>query len=908
MFISKLDRQIGTRRHFVRSVDLRAPMSLLAVCLFGGTVYSQTRTDAPPPILKGGIVHQLRSLSEEAMSALRPDDLASDPPPAAHHRQQRAAAAPTQTKGRATPRRTPAAPLSERRQGAAAAKPGGSEMSLPRSDSSETAGSRTAPDDAVRSTAAERPFNFESIPTRSTGGAAPTHPTTPTQERRQVKANREASLADDWTSEVHVAESLPPVVRQSIRAKESTAPTDSNTSPRDRQESTDDELEVMPRMNGLPQGDSTQANSATVANSIPQVSRIPLPGRRPRQEVATVPTAPEEERMLNVPELPPTELPPTELPPTELPAAPGLGGQVASGGVRVPAEMVSTPTSEQKRVQQQVADSASAEPTSALLVERQPLPTPSAELLADQNALPALPELPALDAPALDAPALDLPSSARPQLPLMSLSQQAGRQQAIEPRASQERLRMETPRVQVLLNGPGDLPVGTPARYEIVVQNSDSIDLSGLLLRLDVPAGVDANPLQPSLGQMDVEKAPDGATLFTWSFAELKAGVSATAPIELLAKSARNFGVAMEWTVLPVAGSAAVDVLSPQLELVLEGPAEVNFGEPNTYRLHVRNPGSADAEEVAVKLSAEPYGASSTEIGTIKAGAEETIDVELTFHETGTINIAAQASAASDLASSTKIDVIVRRANLTATIEAPELIYHGAEVDYSVLIGNTGDAEAKDVTATLTLPQGAKLVHLPNMATLRDGKLVWPIARLKAGETFELPLQLNLNEAGENKLSIACTTPMGITTNFTAVTTVEAFADLKLLMEDPVAPAAVGSEVVYGLSLTNRGSKVANNVRVIAQFSQGIEPIRGEGSQARLAPGQLFFEPIKRIEPGQTVTLKVIAVAEKAGMHRFRAEVKADDTEQKLVQEEATQYLNRSQGRIASPPSQNVIR
>lgn len=860
MFISKLDRQIGPYSHLARTVPLKASLSLMAVCLLAGTLYSQTRSDAPPPILKGGIVHQLRSLSEDALSALRLDELDSVSTPPAHRRQQPALNAPPQPTGRATLRRTHASPRVERFQGDAAARHAADTTSLSLSDATEIAVPQTSSASGTRSTNAVRPLNY------------------------------------DWNSEVHVAESLPQVVRQSIRAKESGASSSSADSSSadsggfqdDRQESTDEAMQVFPSRKGLPQSDLTPPGTGSAVNPIPQVARIPLPGRQPRERAKPRAATREKADHIDTTDLPPTELAlpahaPTELPPTELPRPELRRTELPSR----PREFEAGNDAGQFALPNLgVSDITTEELPQLPVLAEQSLPTPA-----------LLPALPNLDAQA---------ENIGVRIPTAMVSAPKAGQKRVQQPASTERLRMQTPRIEVVLNGPGDLPVGAPARYEIVVQNTDTVDLSGLLLRLDVPAGVEAIASRPSLGEMEVEQAPNGATLFTWSFTDLRAGGSAAAPIDILAKSARNFGVALEWTVLPVAGSAKVDVLAPQLELVLEGPAEVSYGEANTYRLHVRNPGTADAEAVAVKLSAEPYGASSTEIGTIKAGAEETIDVELTFNETGTINIAAQASAASDLASSTKINVIVRRPNLTATIEAPETIYHGAAVDYSVLIGNSGDAEAKDVTATLT--QGAKLIHLPNMATLRDGKLVWPIARLKAGETFELPLQLNLNEAGENKLSITCTTPVGITSDFTAITKVEAFADLKLLMEDPVAPAAVGSEVVYGLSLTNRGSKVAKNVRVIAQFSQGIEPIRGEGSQARIAPGQLFFEPIKRIEPGQTITLKVIAVAEQAGMHRFRAEVKSDDTEQKLVQEEATQYLNKSLGRIASPPSQNLMR
>ncbi len=136
---------------------------------------------------------------------------------------------------------------------------------------------------------------------------------------------------------------------------------------------------------------------------------------------------------------------------------------------------------------------------------------------------------------------------------------------------------------------------------------------------------------------------------------------------------------------------------------------------------------------------------------------------------------------------------------------------------------------------------------------------------------------------------------------------VQAIADLKLTVSDPIAPAPVGAEVLYELTLTNRGSKAAQNVAVIAQFSEGIEPTRAEGHEFRVIPGQLLFEPIPSAEAGQTLSLQVFAEANGGGMHRFRAEVRTDANDVRLVQEESTQFMNNVR-RVASPMGNSVIR
>lgn len=467
---------------------------------------------------------------------------------------------------------------------------------------------------------------------------------------------------------------------------------------------------------------------------------------------------------------------------------------------------------------------------------------------------------------------------------------------------TEQRLKMEAPRLSVVLNGPSDLPIGSPADYQIVVSNQDSFDLHGLILRLDIPAGVKVQTHQPTHGDFELETAANGLTMVTWGFEHLAAGQTATAPMQLVAGSAKNFAVAMEWTLMPIAGSSNIAVRAPQLELALEGPAEVRFGEPNVYRLHIRNPGNAPAEKIAVRLSAERFGSSAAEIAHIAPGEEEVIDVELTFNERGSINIDAVAQEQTGLASQTAIAVVVRQAIVEAQLLTASLVFHSAPTECRVSLTNRGDADARGMQAVLTLPEGAGLVASPTGAVLKDRELTWPVDKLIAGSSEEFVVQLKLTAPGSNALSLQCSGPGNVNSSAQAVTHVESITDLKLFVEAPLAPAPVGGEVAYELTLTNRGSKAATNVIVVAQFSDGIEPIRSEGHAARMVPGQALFETLPRLAAGETVNLKVIAQAATAGSHRFRVEVRSDDSQVRLVQEESTRYLE-SAGRIAVPIS-----
>jgi hypothetical protein len=112
--------------------------------------------------------------------------------------------------------------------------------------------------------------------------------------------------------------------------------------------------------------------------------------------------------------------------------------------------------------------------------------------------------------------------------------------------------------------------------------------------------------------------------------------------------------------------------------------------------------------------------------------------------------------------------------------------------------------------------------------------------------------------------------------------------------------------VAYEVVIQNRGSKAAENVRVVGQFGHGIEPIRTEGHAGKIATGQVLFSPIAKIEPGSKVQLRIIAKADAAGDHRFRAEVHSGESV--LVAEEATVYVDMTRQRVSRSGSGDTSR
>ena len=450
---------------------------------------------------------------------------------------------------------------------------------------------------------------------------------------------------------------------------------------------------------------------------------------------------------------------------------------------------------------------------------------------------------------------------------------------------------MTVPGVKVTVNGPSSILVDEENSYEVIAKNEGTEPLNGLIVSVAVPKQVAVGNVSVTDGAAHPDSDENGNTVI-WELGEIPPGSSKTAMILLKTPKAEHFALGVEWTTLPQNAELKIEVQQPQLDIALEGPSEVTFGKPQMYRIRVRNSGNAVVKAISVAMTAEPYGSNQSDIGDVAAGSERIVEVELTFQQSGSLPIVATAtSAISKVQAKCAIDVQVRHSELVATWFGPAEFYQGSIVDYELELTNVGSIAALGTHCSITLPSGAEIVTLPPGSTRSGDRIKWEIKKLDPQEKQTIPLRLTLSKIGDNQLVFIgeCSSSAEAKADFK--TNIDAIADLHLTVVDPAAPAPVGQPVVYEIVIANRGKKMASDVEVIAQFSEGIEPVRVEGHAGRIVPGQAIFSSIPSIGPSDKLVLRIHAEASKPGVHRFRVEVKSNGSDTDLLEEESTRYL-----------------
>jgi len=468
----------------------------------------------------------------------------------------------------------------------------------------------------------------------------------------------------------------------------------------------------------------------------------------------------------------------------------------------------------------------------------------------------------------------------------------------------------QSPIIETETSGPRKIKVGVPAEYKVTVNNAGDVVAEELLVTVRLPEWAEVVGTQPTTGSTRPPKAVPEADGLQWTIARLEPGGREELELRIIPRKSRPFDLAVEWAHSPVTSQAMVDVQEAKLLMAISGPDEVFYGEKETYKLNVSNPGTGDAENVMVRLLPASPGEEEIaghRIGLIRAGESKVIELELTAHESGPLTIKAEATAdGGQLRASVVQEVTVRRAQVEVEITGPAFQYAGTTATYKVRVFNPGNADAQDVHVAAMIPPGGKYLSSNNGGRRGSdaAEVTWNLTTLRAGGEAEFEFKCELTEPGPNRPQVVCVADEGLRDSAMTSTEVEALADLVLSVVDPQGPVAVDTDVVYEVHIRNRGAKSAKDVDVASFFSDGIDPVSVEGSPHEIGAGQVIFQRVPTIEAGEELVLRVTARAQMSGNHIFRTELKCDSLGTTLAAEETTRFYGDEQRGGSSTPAE----
>lgn len=442
-----------------------------------------------------------------------------------------------------------------------------------------------------------------------------------------------------------------------------------------------------------------------------------------------------------------------------------------------------------------------------------------------------------------------------------------------------------------------EINVGQECQCDLVVKNTGDIIARNVRVHVGLPSSVRLLP------KTTPAPAPEGNQL-EWVLGELAPKQSKTIQIHLIPSSRGNLSTSA-MVHFSTAAQAAFRVQEPLLEIALQGPKEVQLGDPASQIIQVTNPGTGTAKNVEIKALIpegleHPQGKQLTmAIGSLNPGETRMVRLALSAIAGGKQQIKILAEArlnpkeAPYLRKVCESDISIISPSVQVIAQGPGLRYKNRNATYDIAVVNDGTADSNNVRVLHKIPEGFQFV-----SATEGGKydalsktVAWFVGRIEPGESSAMSVTLEAVKLGDFEHQISAITDQGARGEDRIPTKVEGIAALALEVQDINDPVEIGVETAYEIRVKNQGTRYAQNVAVACELPQGVELVDVKAPAAHSMQGQVVvFESLEKLEAEQTATFRIIVRGQSDGYQRFRARLASDSIQEPLIVEELTKF------------------
>jgi uncharacterized repeat protein (TIGR01451 family) len=450
----------------------------------------------------------------------------------------------------------------------------------------------------------------------------------------------------------------------------------------------------------------------------------------------------------------------------------------------------------------------------------------------------------------------------------------------------------QEPAVSLEWIGAPTAKVGQGAGYSLVVRNACNIPVQQVLVRVRIPAGMTCTDTEP--------KAVSEGNVLVWELGALQAKQEKNLQMKLLAEQKGDVSP-QAWVTFTGSSVMRIKVREPKLTIKASAPSKVLVGETATFVLSVSNPGDGAAEQVKIH-AALTEGLENArgpkldyDIGNLAAGETRNVTVQCISKTGGIQTCEALVEAEGGLHAKDAANVSVAMPRLDLQLLGPGLRYLGRKALYTIKVTNPGDAPATNVTIRDLVPQGFKVLAATDGGRhdFSSRTVSWFLGEIGPGQTHEVKLEVQAINPGEFKHKASAVGARGLCAESELTTRVEGLSALMLEMVDTEDPIEVGSETAYEVRITNTGSKVETDIKLVATIPDKME-FKGATGPARFhEEGKMIvFEPLEKLAPKADAIFRINVKALDPGTVRFKIQMTSTNLTEPVIKMEATRIYS----------------
>lgn len=442
--------------------------------------------------------------------------------------------------------------------------------------------------------------------------------------------------------------------------------------------------------------------------------------------------------------------------------------------------------------------------------------------------------------------------------------------------------------LSVQVFAPSTMNLNREATVTIVVKNTAAKDASGVVVRDQLPEGVEFVSSQP-------ETAAPAGGLVSWYMQVIPGNTERQ--IKMVLKPTVKGSQDHTATVQIVTGSRArTVVLQPELKVEQTvNRTNVLKGQQVQFEVSLTNTGDGPARNVMVEAELSEGLSHRTEGRILRLEVKEipprqTLKLDPLIVEAvggGEQNctvLATSDDVVSDPALSKNVKAVtIVEPRLLLELTGSELRYTDSDGEYTLTVTNPGTAPAMDVRVSATL-LGDGRPYVPAGAAWDAGtrKMTWTIPEIEpGGGTKTYSFRVRLGGLGIFKVDGEAIGRGGLRDFKSVSTSVEGNADVELNVTADMRFLDVGQDNVFRITLRNLGTKEARKVQVSVLLSDTMEAVETAGTDQNAIRDtkkvQIAWPEIDRIPPGAEKVLGIKAKAKAPGLGTCRVYVSHDD-------------------------------
>jgi uncharacterized repeat protein (TIGR01451 family) len=235
---------------------------------------------------------------------------------------------------------------------------------------------------------------------------------------------------------------------------------------------------------------------------------------------------------------------------------------------------------------------------------------------------------------------------------------------------------------------------------------------------------------------------------------------------------------------------------------------------------------------------------------------------------------------------------------LAVTKSGPPRANVGELVTFTITIVNRGTVPATNLRVLDNYDiQALKPTAASDGWAMAGNDVFWTLPQLLPGQSYERKVQLQclapITQAC-NRVSVTC--QEGVRQDAqSCLEIVGQRQPLAVTVKDRSDPAAVGTELIYDVRVTNNAPVSDTNVAVTVTLPNEMTPAAGiagpGGSQPTVDGRAVRFPPVAEIRPGETLAYQIRAVPRQAGQTVVRADVTSTGSPTPLTTSETTNVI-----------------